>query len=242
MKKINRITFSIVSHGQATLIRQLLLDFAKLSEYNFEVIITINTPEEEHSYQDFKFPLRIIRNEVPKGFGANHNTAFCLCESTWYAVVNPDVRFDRLNLKELLAPFESPSVAAIAPLIFSGAGHIEDSARRFPTALRFFKRVILSQRAADYKIEIAPYEVDWLAGMFIVFSSDAYKYIGGFDDKRFYMYLEDADICRRLAKSGWKVMVNPEVRVVHMAQRASHRNFKHMLWHLISAFRFLTGL
>jgi GT2 family glycosyltransferase len=56
------------------------------------------------------------------------------------------------------------------------------------------------------------------------------------------MYFEDADICRRLGKTGWLVLVNPNVHVIHMAQRASHRNLKHMRWHAVSAFRFLSGL
>jgi hypothetical protein len=45
-----------------------------------------------------------------------------------------------------------------------------------------------------------------------------------------------------LHESGWQVMVNPRVQVTHMAQRASHRNLKHMRWHAVSALRYLTGL
>ena len=78
--------------------------------------------------------------------------------------------------------------------------------------------------------------------MFVVFRREAYQEVGGFDDRRFFMYLEDADICRRLAREGWKVLVNPNVQVIHMAQRASRRNLKHMRWHITSAFRFLTGI
>lgn len=238
----DQITLSIVSHGQASLIRLLLLDLAKLPRQNFEVLITINLPENESPYDGHPFPLRIIRNAEPKGFGGNHNAAFLQSTTEWFAVVNPDIRIQSLDLRVLLSPFENEKVAAVAPLVLSGEGKIEDSARRFPTLIRFAKRVLLRQRDPDYKVETIPYSVDWVAGMFVVYRRDAYQKIGGFDDVRFFMYLEDADICCRLKKSGWQTMINPHIQVIHMAQRASHRNLKHMRWHTISALRYLTGL
>jgi len=237
-----QITLSIVSHGQASLIRLLLEDLAKLIQLNFEVLITINIPEDESPYQGHPFPLRIIRNVEPKGFGANHNAAFLQSTNEWFAVVNPDIRIQLQDLRILLSPFESEKVGAVAPIVISGEGKIEDSARRFPTLIRFAKRILLRQRDPDYKVEAIPYPVDWVAGMFVVYRRDAYQKIGGFDDVRFFMYLEDADICCRLKKSGWQTMINPHVQVIHIAQRASRRDLKHMRWHAVSALRYLTGL
>lgn len=242
MATSEQITLSIVSHGQASLIRSLLADLAELPQQNFEVLITVNLPEDESPYYGHPFPLRIIRNNTPKGFGANHNAAFGQANASWFAVVNPDIRIKSLDLHTLLSPFHDQCVAAVAPLVLSGDGKLEDSARRFPTFTRFAKRVLLRQRDADYNVGLVPYPVDWVAGMFVVFRRDAYQKIGGFDDRRFFMYLEDADICRRLGNIGWKVMVNPSVQIIHMAQRASRRNLRHMRWHAISAIRYLTGL
>lgn len=237
-----QITLSIVSHGQASLIRSLLVDLAKLPQQTFEVLITINLPEDESAYHGFTFPVRIIRNASVKGFGGNHNSAFSQSTAKWFAVVNPDIRIHSLDLQVLLSPFQNKNVAAVAPLVLAGDGKVEDSARRFPTLLRFAKRVLLRQRGPDYQISSNPYQVDWTAGMFVVFRRETFKQIGGFDDRRFFMYLEDADICRRLNKGGWLTMVNPNVQIIHMAQRASRRNLKHMRWHAISALRYLTGL
>jgi N-acetylglucosaminyl-diphospho-decaprenol L-rhamnosyltransferase len=242
MATSDQITLSIVSHGQAALIRSLLAELAELPQQNFEVLITVNLPEDESPYHGHPFPLHIIRNDTPKGFGANHNAAFGQAKTRWFAVVNPDIRIKTLDLLTLLSPFRDESAAAVAPIVLSSDGKVEDSARRFPTLMRFAKRVLLKQRDADYNVQTVPYPVDWVAGMFVVFRRDAYQQIGGFDDRRFFMYLEDADICSRLGKIGWKVMVNPNVQVVHMAQRASRRNLKHMRWHAVSALRYLTGL
>jgi N-acetylglucosaminyl-diphospho-decaprenol L-rhamnosyltransferase len=237
-----QFTLSIVSHGQGALIHSLLTDLAALPQQNFEVIITINLPEDENPYQGYSFPLRIIRNMTPKGFGANHNAAFRESLSQWFVVVNPDIRLSMLNLQAFISPFENQAVAAVAPVVLATDGTVEDSARLFPTLTRFAKRIFLRQRNSDYQVAETPYAVDWVAGMFIVFRREAYQEVGGFDDRRFFMYLEDADICRRIGKKGLQVVVNPNSKVIHMAQRASRRNLRHMRWHAVSAFRYLTGL
>lgn len=236
------ITLSIVSHGQAQLIRSLLADLSRLPQHNFEVVITINVPEDESAYRGYPFSIFIIRNKTPKGFGENHNAAFLQTAANWFAVVNPDIRVHSLNMEVLLIPFENENVAAVAPIVLSKDGNVEDSARKFPTLLRLARRLLLKERGGDYKIGMEPFSVDWVAGMFVVFRSDVFKQISGFDDRRFFMYMEDADICQRLKESGFQVVVNPGVQVTHMAQRASRRNLRHMRWHVTSAFRYLTGL
>lgn len=238
----DQITLSIVSHGQSALIAALLQDLTSLPQQNFEVLITLNLPEDEQPYKGFHFPLRIIRNTTPKGFGGNHNAAFAKCSTKWFAVVNPDIRIQSLDFDALLAPFRTPEVAAVAPIVLSGDGRVEDSARKFPTLSRLCKRIMLRQRLPDYEVQAVPYPVDWVAGMFVVFRRECFQEIGGFDDQRFFMYMEDADICHRIAANGWKTVVTPDVKVVHLAQRASRRNLKHMRWHATSAFRYLTGL
>ncbi len=236
------LCLSIVSHGQALLIRELLDDLARLPQRNFEVIVTINVPEDESPYIGHQIPLRFIRNKMPKGFGGNHNAAFAKADCKFFCVVNPDIRIKSLDFQELLAPFEDQKVAAVAPVVLSNLGDIEDSARRFPTVLRFTKRLLFGRRDLDYEVGDSPVFVDWLAGMFVVFRSEAYRRVNGFDDHRFFMYLEDADICRRLHQNDLKVLLNPWVKVTHNAQRASRRNLKHMRWHALSAVRYLTGL
>ncbi|MBU0540828.1 MAG: glycosyltransferase [Gammaproteobacteria bacterium] len=236
-----KISFSVVSHGQANLIRDLLSDLAELPCHDFEVIVTLNLPEDESLYLGFDVPLKIIRNESPKGFGGNHNAAFLASEGLFFSVVNPDIRIQSLDFLELLLPFSAKNVAAVAPLVYSASGTTEDSARRFPTFFRLFKRVVLRHREPDYTPGNAPLSVDWVAGMFVVFRKDVFRNLGGFDDRRFFMYMEDVDICRRINKAGFNVLLNPKVSVVHLAQRASHRNLKYMRWHVVSAFRYLTG-
>jgi hypothetical protein len=236
------VSLSVVSHGQASLIRSLLADLARLPQQDFEVLITINLPEDETAYQGYPFALRIIRNAAPKGFGANHNAAFEHCRGRFFAVVNPDIRITKLDLGTLTRVLEEPKVGAVAPVILASNGRVEDSVRRFPTFTRLARRVLLRQRAPDYVWDQQPIDVDWTAGMFVLFRPQAFKEISGFDDRRFFMYFEDVDICARLWRAGWRVRLQPCASVIHDAQRASRKNMKHLRWHLTSALRYLSGL
>lgn len=236
------LSLSIVSHGQARLIAPLLDDLRRLALPGIEVLITINLPEDETPFQDLPFPSRIIRNPAPKGFGANHNAAFEQSRGRFFVVVNPDIRLPSLDVQQLLAVFADPQVGAVAPVVLNGAGGIEDSVRRFPTIASLMRRVLLKQRVPGYQWGHDPISVDWTAGMFVVFRREAYAAVGGFDHLRFFMYFEDVDICRRLRRAGWQIILQPAISLIHDAQRASHRSWKHLRWHLTSAARYFTGL
>jgi N-acetylglucosaminyl-diphospho-decaprenol L-rhamnosyltransferase len=76
--------------------------------------------------------------------------------------------------------------------------------------------------------------------MFMLFRSDAFRQVGGFDE-RYFLYYEDVDICRRLRAGGHGIVFEPRAEVIHDARRASRRRLRQALHHLRSAIRFLAG-
>ncbi|ALS66404.1 glycosyltransferase [Pandoraea apista] len=237
------LAISIVSHGQGALVRPLLLDLRQVALAGAKILVTVNTPEDESFLQDLGYTPKIIRNPRPKGFGSNHNGAFSHADRPWFAVLNPDIRFDPAIFLPLMKAFDAPGVGVSVPKIVSPQGQHEDSVRRFPSTLRILKRVLarlLRRRLGpDYDVEVEnSFTVDWAGGMFMLFSSSAYSSVNGFDG-RYFMYLEDADICRRLGERGLSTVCVPTVSAIHDARRASSRNLKHLKWHLTSLARFL---
>jgi N-acetylglucosaminyl-diphospho-decaprenol L-rhamnosyltransferase len=233
------VTFSIVSHKQGHLIRGLLNDIRQGVDVSYELIITLNIPEDESFLVDFKDlnPI-VLRNFHRKGFGENHNFAFKQASGNFFAVLNPDIRVNPLFLRPMIDVLADRNVGACGPLVYSTKGKREDSARRFPTLKILLLRKLGFLTDSDYTFDKRPINVDWVAGMFMLFRSEIFSQVKGFDT-RYFMYLEDADICRRLKHLGFRIVFQPALSIVHDARRASQNNFQHFAWHIRSALRFL---
>lgn len=237
------LSISIVSHGQGAMVADLLRDLQQPLDVDVELLITLNIPEDEGFLAETLRSgpsVRVIRNAAPKGFGANHNAAFQQARGDCFAVVNPDVRLLDGHLQALLNLARQPGTGVCAPCAFFSSGAPAPIARRFPTVAYLVRKLLRRGHPADYPVFTAPAVVEWVSGMFMVFPRAAFETVKGFDE-RYFMYYEDADLCRRLGQAGLVCRVQPATRIVHDGQYASRRNLRHLYWHLSSALRFLLG-
>jgi len=231
-------TFSIVSHGHGAMLHALLDDIAAFRDASrYEIVVTLNLASETLDLQQWPtLSIKIIRNDVPKGFGANHNQAFQYCTTSWFIVLNPDLRMPIDPLPILVAEARGlGKIGAVTPSVVNESGHDEDHVRRNLTPWSLWRRysgnrmerVDLSRTAS---LKNGFY---WLAGMFLAFPAQAYRQINGFDE-RFFLYCEDYDICARLVLANWELLKVNDARVIHAAQRDSHRSIRHLRWHFQS--------
>lgn len=234
-----KVSISVVSHGQILLITDLLQDISDSCEHSvIEVFLTLNLPEALPFELDaFSFPLHIIGNKQLLGFGANHNQAFRHAKGQFFCVVNPDIRFSKNPFPNLINCLENSQYGVVAPVVLNEHGAIEDSARTFPTPLRILCKALGKCKGSDYEILDAAITPDWVGGMFMLFRSEVFQKLGGFNE-RYFLYYEDVDLCARLRLAGYEVMLTPKAQVVHHAQRSSHRNSKYLRWHITSMLRF----
>ena len=237
-----RVTLSIVSHGHGPMVVNLLRDLQALQwpQENYEVLLTLNIQEDVALFSSFQntLPLHIVTNDAPKGFGANHNAAFRRSRGGAFAVVNPDVRAPTLSLNAWLAPLSQNQVGACAPLAHDSHGQLQDNARRFPTLWSLTQRVLTGVRQPNYDPHNGPQHIDWAAGYFLLLRREAFEQVGGFDEA-YFLYMEDVDLARRLSHQGWKVLWDTTTSIIHDSQRASHRQWRHLGWHVKSLWRYL---
>ena len=203
-----------------------------------EVILTVNIPEDLDIATAGRLnPVTIVKNADPRGFAANHNAAFRSVHTPYFCVINPDVRLRSNPFPVLSSVLDDSRIGVVAPLVRNSFGRIENSARKFPTPK------ILARKALGLESELDPHvgtrmlEPDWVAGMFMLFRSDLYRTIDGFDEG-YFLYYEDIHLCARLRVGGMRVVLEPRVEIIHDAQRASHRNLRHAWWHATSILRF----
>jgi GT2 family glycosyltransferase len=236
------ISISIVVHNQAPIAEGLLDDISNLGDrLPAEVIFTVNTDEPlSFKPQDHYHPVTIIRNENPKGFGANHNFAFKKSKGRYFCVLNPDIRFVGNPFEPLIACISDTNAGVVAPRIINPTGEIENSARRFPTPFSILKKALAGSTALDYPHMGLVFQPDWVGGMFMLFSSDIFETVQGFDE-RYFLYYEDVDLCARLRLAKIPVLLCPQAEAVHDARYDSHHNATYRQWHLKSMLRFFTS-
>ena len=237
------ITISIVSHKQIDMVTKLLLDLEEnCRTIKFNLILTLNVPEEVPAFlEQLSYPIILLRNLTPVGFGENHNKAFNKSKTSFFCVINPDIRIDSNIFPELIEKLKDISFGVIAPLIVDGDGKIEDSARKFPTPFKILCKLIGRCREPDYQVSVDLIKPDWVGGMFMLFRKETYAKLRGFDQK-FYLYYEDVDLCARMRLMGLRVVMNPRVKATHLARRSSHSNVAYSLLHVRSMARFFSSL
>jgi GT2 family glycosyltransferase len=236
------ISLSVVSHGQMALVQKLLADISQhCANERVELILTLNQQDEAvPDLSHFAFPVQLVRNTAPMGFGANHNQAFALAKGSYFCVLNPDIRLDTNPFRALVQTLADRNVGVAAPLVVGADGAQEDSARRFPTPVAILRRLLTGKHAAVYMTQGAAYQPDWVGGMFMLLPQAVYRQLQGFDE-RYFLYYEDVDFCGRLRLLGLRAVVCPDARVTHDAQHSSHKSLRYMRWHLASMLRFFTS-
>jgi N-acetylglucosaminyl-diphospho-decaprenol L-rhamnosyltransferase len=160
------------------------------------------------------------------GYGGACNLGATLTESEQLLFLNADLVLCDAACERLCATLSGDPKAAVAgPRIYGADGEIELSARAFPslrTGLvgRSSALTALLRRTGGPPATLAaalsdqPVRVDWVSGACMLVRRRAFEQIGGFDEG-FWMYWEDADLCRRLFDGGWRTIFCPQAEARH---------------------------
>ena len=207
---------------------------------DFEVIVVDNgwqvVPEIPH-------PVRLIRNSENLGFAKACNQGIAASNGEYLVLINPDTLVEENFFESLEKLFdEYPSAGVIGPRIVDGERNLQLSARKelsFISGLlgrtslltRLFPKNPLVKRLFPAAAELTgPTEVDWISGACMAIRRITLEEIGPMDE-RFFMYFEDADLCRRAREAGWLVYYLPQIEVLHHTG-ASTRAKPRAIWNL----------
>jgi N-acetylglucosaminyl-diphospho-decaprenol L-rhamnosyltransferase len=233
----DQLTISIVSHNHEDLIKAFVKQLAVISPcIRIDLIITINANSIENfdqiSIERNSFSkVTILKNTLPKGFGANHNQAFKHCKTDLFCVVNPDIDLLLDPFPSLVNAFSNLSVGLTYPSQINANKTSLDFERNLVSPASIIQRHLL-RRSESTDLSKS---VHWVSGAFMVFKSYVFRELNGFDE-RYFMYCEDVDICLRLQLAGY-TLARADTTVIHHTQRQTLKNPQHLAWHIRSLFR-----
>ncbi len=206
--------------------------FACMPGRDWDVTVVDNASSDgsERSAEDRGPRCRLLRNARNRGFGAAVNQAAAATAAPYLLFVNPDCRIGPEAVATLLAALGSDNECGLAgPAVLDDDGVVQGSARGDPDMLTgLFGRSSALRRllpgAAPARRNVRDAElagagrggarVDWVSGACMLARRSAFDAVGGFDE-RYFLYWEDADLCRRLRRAGWNVRYVPGARVRH---------------------------
>lgn len=67
-------------------------------------------------------------------------------------------------------------------------------------------------------------ECDWVSGAAMLMPKDLFLNVGGWNEK-FFMYMEDEELCYRIKKSGYKVKLFPKIGLQHFVGKSGGSSF-----------------
>lgn len=194
-----------------------------------------------------KYPkVRYIKNNN-NGYGGGHNVAIRRAfndNPDFHIVINPDIFWEGPAI-QILANFmeQHPECGLVIPKVCNLDGRVTEMCRMLPTPYDLILRRFIplknwkAKNDNEYLLKFTGYnrvmEVPTVSGCFMFLRMSKLKEIDGFDE-RFFMYLEDVDLSRRMGEVA-TVMFCPETQISHVAAHGSYKNLKLLKYHISSA-------
>lgn len=185
--------------------------------------------------------IKYLHNPSNPGYGAAHNIAITnsiKSGTKYHLVLNPDVYFEDGILEHIFNYMNSHSdVGLLMPKVLYPNGDIQYLAKLLPTPWDLFARRFIPIKSyldklnRRYSLTFFDYssivEIPFISGCFMFLRTDTLKQVGLFDEN-YFMYLEDADLSRRIG-TVTKTVLYPHVHIYHEYERGAYKNFR-LLW------------
>ncbi|WP_380179164.1 glycosyltransferase [Kalamiella sp. sgz302252] len=217
-----------------------------LSEETIEKIVLVDNGGADWAADLHNPRVDYIRADSNRGFGAGHNLAIekYRRRSEYFLICNPDIHFGKGSVSALYHAAQQNKYKFISPSIVYSDGSKQFSCRLLPTPVNLFARRFMPNLAKDldekYELRNADFSkvfpVPSVSGCFMFLESDLLASLEGFDD-RYFMYMEDIDLCRRALKYT-DIIYYSDVTITHLFKKGSYKNKYLLLQHIFSSIKY----
>lgn len=248
------LTISIVAYQNYDDIMQAVESIEKYTDESIDkhIYIIDNSCYDETTKQRQRFveflakwkDVEYLDMKENLGFGKGHNYILDQIDSRYHAIVNPDILLLEDSFQRIMDFQDKTQAGIVVPRLVDVTGTMIKAYRREVTIGDMFIRYFCPgwfQRRKDYhtmdEMDYSqPFDVPFAQGSFLVVKTSLLKELKGFDE-RYFMYMEDADFCKR-AREISTIKYFPDTTVVHKWAQMSHRNKKYLGLHIQSMYKY----
>lgn len=226
----------IVNHNDRAHLLRVLQDVAGGFRVRDSEVIVVDNASNDGS-------LEAVRNQYPSvrlialpeniGFARANNRAAEEASGRFFLFLNSDTRVPEGTAETLIALQQAHSeYGIVAPTIVFPDGSLQVS---WGKDLNLLSELFMKgwaprwHRWRSRRQTPGSRDVDWVSGACFLIRRRVFEELGGFDE-RFFLYVEDADLGRRVRGLGYRVHVTSRAKVVHhrgqSVSRYSHRFLK----------------
>ena len=221
------------------------------SDVIYRIFLVDNSPLKIDSRSFFSPKISYIHTEKNLGYGAGHNIAIkeIIDQSEFHFVLNPDIFFEPEAIHQMIERIrQDETIGQLMPKVIDSDGSLQYLCKLIPTPLdliarRFFRgplKIMALKQAQQFELRFTGYnkemEIPILSGCFMLFRISSLKKVGLFDE-RYFMYLEDFDLTRRM-HSQFRTIFFPSAIIVHDHAKESYKFNKMLYVHILSAIRY----
>ena len=219
-----RVTVILVNYGQWELTRKCIDSLNRSSCVDIRITLIDNcSPGPVPSWVTSRRGLRFKRMKENIGFAGGNNAGFRMSlgdEAEYTFFLNNDAEVLPETVHKLAVYLsENPETGVVAPAVYwkSDPEKLWGAGGKFVKWKMRFEQVALPGKESGPDTGV---HVDFVSGCALMIRTDLFNRIEGFRED-FFMYYEDADLCRKVVEQDYSVDVLPAETVLHSVASGS---------------------
>jgi N-acetylglucosaminyl-diphospho-decaprenol L-rhamnosyltransferase len=244
----------VVSYNYGDLLETAVRSVVRDTSAGIPDIVVVDNASTDGSAQALRVSMPAVRAiDAPGnvGYARGANLGIATTDAPVVAVLNGDLELKPGVAAAMLdALAADPRLGAVGPRVLNVDGSTYPSARSDPGLFVALAHAVLglvwrtnpwTRRYRQLDVDPdEPRTVDWVSGTAIWLRREALDDVGGWDE-RYFMYMEDFDLCLRLRRAGWRIGYEPAGSLVHVQGGSTSKvPYRMIAEHHRSAWRFAT--
>jgi GT2 family glycosyltransferase len=165
--------------------------------------------------------VKVISNKNNAGFSAANNQGIKAATADVILLLNPDTEITGLDTLRKMTDYllGDDNIGILAPKLLNTDGSFQPSFWNFPRVTVILLELFFLHTRNKSDIHTAPKEIQGASGAALCLRKSLADSLGGLDENLFWM--EDIDLCYRVAKTGKKNVFNPDLTIIHHGGKSS---------------------